>query len=65
MAALESFLAMGGYGAYVWPAYAIAAAVLAGLVLVSVRDRRRRERELAAAEAALPQRRRRGDRGDT
>ncbi|HEX9835517.1 MAG TPA: heme exporter protein CcmD [Alphaproteobacteria bacterium] len=64
MAAFESFLAMGGYAAYVWPAYAIAAAVLAGLVVVSLRELGRRARELAAAEAALPARRRRGDRGD-
>jgi heme exporter protein D len=64
MAALESFFAMGGYGAYVWPAYAIAALVLGGLVIASRRELGRRARELAAAEAALPARRRRGDRGD-
>ncbi len=30
-----SWLAMGGYAAFVWPAYGIAALVLGGLVVVS------------------------------
>ncbi len=32
MSAVVTYLAMGGYAAYVWPAYAIAVAVLGGLV---------------------------------
>jgi heme exporter protein D len=32
-----AYFAMGGYAAFVWPAYAIAAAVLGGLVIHSWR----------------------------
>jgi heme exporter protein D len=35
MEALAGWLAMGGYAAFVWPAYAIAAAILGGLALHS------------------------------
>ena len=35
--ALGAFLAMGGYAGFVWPAYGIAFAVLAGLALFSWR----------------------------
>lgn len=50
---------MGGYGAYVWPAWGIAAAVLGALIVASIRAMRARERELADLEAASPRRRRR------
>ena len=43
---LASFLAMGGYAAYVWPAYGVTLAVLAGLALWSLGAYRRRQREL-------------------
>ncbi len=46
MDAIRSFLAMGGYGAYVWPCYLLAAAVMVGLLVVSLRTARRRESEL-------------------
>ena len=46
MDALSTFLDMGGYGGFVWPAYLIAAAVLIGLFAASTRS-------LRAAEAAL------------
>lgn len=48
--ALTSFIDMGGYGAYVWPAYGAAAAVLIGLVAVSLRTLRSREAALKALE---------------
>ena len=48
---MSGFLAMGGYGAYVWPAYAIAVAVLGGLALQSWRARARARAALDAAEA--------------
>ncbi|MEX0815723.1 MAG: heme exporter protein CcmD [Dongiaceae bacterium] len=48
MAEIEQFLAMGGYAAFVWPAFAVAAAVLVGLLVVSLRTLRRREAALAA-----------------
>jgi heme exporter protein D len=44
----SAFFAMGGYAEYVWPAYGIAAVVLAGLVVSSLRFRRERQRLLAA-----------------
>jgi heme exporter protein D len=59
MDAVRQYLAMGGYGAYVWPAYAVAAAVLIGLTWHSVRTVARRERELAEIEAVRPRRARR------
>ncbi len=46
MNALSTFLDMGGYAGFVWPAYAIAAAVLAGLLVLS-------KRSLKATEVAL------------
>ena len=46
MESLAEFLAMGGYAGFVWPAYLIMAAVLAGLLVAS-------QRSLKSAEAAL------------
>jgi heme exporter protein D len=43
---LSNFFAMGGYGAYVWPAFGFAAAVLLGLLWQSWRAARSREVEL-------------------
>jgi heme exporter protein D len=42
------FLAMGGYAAYVWPAYGLAALVLGGLTWQSLRAYRTRARALEA-----------------
>ncbi|MBI4184386.1 MAG: heme exporter protein CcmD [Proteobacteria bacterium] len=47
---MGEFLAMGGYGAFVWPSYALAAAVLAGLWLSSRWTLKAREAELARLE---------------
>ncbi len=61
MSDLQSFLAMGGYGAYVWPAYAITILAFVLMVVWALRGRgarRREERQLAA----LGRRSRRGDR---
>jgi heme exporter protein D len=52
MAGLARFFAMGGYAAFVWPAYGIAFAVLGGLAFASWRRWR-------ASNAALDQLRRR------
>ena len=60
MSQLATFLAMGRYGAYVWPAYgltALAFAWMAGQTIVTLRARRREERALASV--ARPRRRRR------
>ena len=58
MASIETFLAMGGYAGYIWPAYAVTAAVLVGLLVGSLRTLRRREAALAAlrgeAEGGAP-----------
>ena len=52
MSGLGEFFHMGGYAAYVWPAYGAAAAVLAGMLAESVLRLRRARRRLAALEAA-------------
>ncbi|MDA8230398.1 MAG: heme exporter protein CcmD [Magnetospirillum sp.] len=46
MDAIRAFLAMGGYGAFVWPGYLLALVVLAGLLAVSLKAARAREAEL-------------------
>jgi heme exporter protein D len=46
---IETYLAMGGYAAYVWPALAVAAVVMIGQLVLTLRTLRRRE----AAEAEL------------
>jgi heme exporter protein D len=48
MEVVVSFLDMGGYGVYVWPAFGATALVLAGLLLASVRSLRAKEDALAA-----------------
>jgi heme exporter protein D len=45
-ARLTDFFAMGGYAAYVWPAYGIAALVLIALLVASWRGARRRVAEV-------------------
>jgi heme exporter protein D len=49
---------MGGYGAYVWPAYGVAAVVMLGLLATSLHASRAQRRELAELEAAGRTRRR-------
>lgn len=46
MTDLHTFLAMGGYAQYVWPAYGAAFLVLGGLFAWSLGAYRRRQREL-------------------
>ena len=46
--ALQPFLAMGGYAAYVWPAYAIFFVVLIADTLAPAMRRRRALREVCA-----------------
>jgi len=50
MANLQEFIDMGGYGAFVWPAYLVAAAVLGLLWLSSMREWRRSQAELSALQ---------------
>ena len=44
---IAAFFAMGGYAAYVWPAFATATVVMTALVISTMRTLRRREREIA------------------
>jgi heme exporter protein D len=43
---VNGFFAMGGYAAYVWPAYAAALIALGGMTLLSILARARVRREL-------------------
>jgi heme exporter protein D len=45
------FLAMGGYAAYVWPAYGAAVIILAAVWVDGIRRRRAVERSLAVLDA--------------
>ncbi len=54
---MGEYLAMGGHGGFIWPAYLAAAAVMAGLLVSSLRALRARQAELDALET----RRRRAD----
>ena len=48
---IHTFLAMGKYGAYVWPAYGITLVAFVGMLtwtLATLRARRREEQALAA-----------------
>jgi len=62
MESIESFLAMGGYAGYVWPAFAFAALVMIGLLASSLRALRARESALKSLEKARGPRPRRGRR---
>jgi heme exporter protein D len=45
---MKDFLAMGGYGAFIWSAYGLAALAIGGLVAASLLARVRVRRALAA-----------------
>jgi heme exporter protein D len=53
---VTEFLAMGGHGAFIWPAYGIATFVLLAVLVVSIRHMREQEHLLQHLRAA-----RRGD----
>ena len=48
---LEAFFHMGGYAAFVWPAYGLAAAVMLGLVTSSILRLRRNQQRLREMES--------------
>ena len=52
MTAINDFLAMGGYAAYVWPAFAVAAVVLVTLAIASRRRLKANEAQVRDLEAA-------------
>ncbi|WP_413206575.1 heme exporter protein CcmD [Rhodospirillum sp. A1_3_36] len=43
---MSDFLSMGGYGAYVWPSFALTAFILVGLLVQTLAERRRNLRRL-------------------
>jgi heme exporter protein D len=55
METVRQFMAMGGYGTFVWSSYAVAVVVMVGLVLASRRSLRRQQRLLRQVEENLPQ----------
>jgi heme exporter protein D len=48
---MSEFLAMDGYGVFVWPAYGLTALLLLGLLAASLAGLRRARRRLAALKA--------------
>ena len=54
MEQLQGFLAMGGYGAFVWPAFGLTALVMVWLLAASLRRLRGLERALAEHHIAAP-----------
>ena len=56
MNAIETWLAMGGYARFVWPAYGVMAVVLGGLALYSWRRHRRSGDMLASLERRIGRR---------
>ena len=57
MSSLSSFLEMGGYGGFVWPAFGLTAAILLALLADSLRRLKSGQRALARLEAESPGRR--------
>ncbi len=49
---MQNFLDMGGYGAFVWPCFALAALVLGGFAVASVARLKARQRELESLKEA-------------
>lgn len=59
MQEVTAFFEMGGYAAFVWPSLALTVAIMAGLLVATLRQLRRRQRRLAELEAEGAQRQRR------
>jgi heme exporter protein D len=54
MSTVAAYLSMGGYAAFVWPAYAVAVIVLGGLAIGSWRSYRRAARSLERLQPNRP-----------
>lgn len=52
MEQLETFLAMGGYGRFIWPAFGLTAVVMIWLLAATLRRLRSSERALAQIQAS-------------
>jgi heme exporter protein D len=62
---MAEFFSMGGYAAYVWPAYGIAAVILVAMLIVSLRGLRRHEALLKTLQTSRPHRRDRNRRANS
>lgn len=51
---MTDFLAMGGYAAFVWPAYALSAIAIAAMIVLTIRAYDRAKARLAAIEREAP-----------
>ena len=51
MEQVQSFLAMGGYGNFVWPAYALTAVFIIGMLVTTLRRLRALQSELTHLRA--------------
>jgi heme exporter protein D len=51
---MEHFFAMGGYGAYIWPAYGASFLGLAAMIWSSLRSYSRAKRQLRELECEAP-----------
>ncbi len=54
MEQLEIFLDMGGYGAFVWSAFAVTALVMGWMLIATLRRLRGLERKLSEAQLPPP-----------
>lgn len=52
---MSEFLAMGGYAAFIWPAYGVATVVLVALLVFSIRTMRQREALVYSLRASREQ----------
>jgi heme exporter protein D len=49
---MAAFFSMGGYAAFVWPAYGVSVVGIAAAILLTLRSYRRAKSRLAAIEGA-------------
>jgi len=54
MEQVRTFLAMGGYGGFVWPAFGLTAAVLIGLLVTTLRRLRALQDDLLRLQTPAP-----------
>ncbi|XDZ66317.1 heme exporter protein CcmD [Alphaproteobacteria bacterium LSUCC0684] len=48
---MEEFLSMGGYAAYIWPAWSVGVLILGGITLASIHRHRQSSARLAGLTA--------------
>ncbi len=65
MDGITEFLRMGGYAAFIWPAFGLAAVVMVGFAVQSRRSLRADQRTLDLLQTARRAATGRGPRGDT